>query len=77
MGAVVFSHCMGQVSSLITPVVGVDDRCQARPRPRKFSLIKELLEFRIFHHGLGPEQPHQRLPLGITGCATPWSGIGR
>jgi voltage-gated potassium channel Kch len=40
-GAVVFSHCMGTVSSLITPIIGVDDRCQD-----KFRSVAEYLLFR-------------------------------
>ena len=40
-GAVVFSHCMGIVSSLITQITGVDNRCQ-----EKFRFVAEYLQFR-------------------------------
>ena len=41
VGAVIFSHCLGTISALLSQVAGVDDRFQARARA-----VQEYLEFR-------------------------------
>jgi hypothetical protein len=41
VGAVIFSHCLGTISSLISQVAGVEDRVQAKARS-----VQEYLQFR-------------------------------
>ena len=42
IGAVVFSHCMGTISSLIIQVAGVEDRCQVPPTHLSFTTYRSL-----------------------------------